>query len=234
MQSSTYIDRRQQLKVHFDRTAYQTWQQLISDAPVSRIRQATQQSRQSMIDLLLGWLPANLSGKRLLDAGCGTGALCLEAARRGAVVVGIDLSPSVIELAKARTPVELSNQISYQVGDMLTADANAFDYVVALDSLIHYEPKDIVNAISLLQNNTRNQDGRVLFTFAPKSPTQTLLSRVGKLLSTTERSPAVKPVTEKLLRLLIDKQLHNRTRILNTQRVSSIYYQSQGVELTRH
>jgi magnesium-protoporphyrin O-methyltransferase len=44
---------------------------------------------------LLDWLPPDLHGARLLDAGCGTGALAIEAARRGADVVAIDLSPTL-------------------------------------------------------------------------------------------------------------------------------------------
>jgi magnesium-protoporphyrin O-methyltransferase len=37
--------------------------------------------RDEMRNLLLSWLPDDLSGKRLLDAGCGTGAFAVEAAR---------------------------------------------------------------------------------------------------------------------------------------------------------
>ena len=53
---------------------------------------------------LLAWLPADLRGRRLLDAGCGTGALALEAARRGAEVVAVDLSPTLVELAEDASP----------------------------------------------------------------------------------------------------------------------------------
>ena len=42
---------------------------------------------------LLDWLPADLTGRRILDAGCGTGALAIEAARRGAHVVAVHQSP---------------------------------------------------------------------------------------------------------------------------------------------
>ena len=55
--------------------------------------------RDRMRATLLGWLPADLRDARLLDAGCGTGALAVEAARRGADVVAIDLSPTLVELA---------------------------------------------------------------------------------------------------------------------------------------
>ena len=40
----------------------------------------------------------------MLDAGCGTGALAIEAARRGAEVLAIDLSPTLVDLARERAP----------------------------------------------------------------------------------------------------------------------------------
>ncbi len=84
MTSSTYATRRAQLETYFDRTAVEAWARLTSDAPVSRIRATVRAGRDAMRAELLSWLPADLSGRRLLDAGCGTGALALEAARRGA------------------------------------------------------------------------------------------------------------------------------------------------------
>ena len=138
MNSSTYLNQRRKLKIYFDRTAARAWEQLTSDAPVSRIRQSVRAGRDSMRSMLLDWLPEDLSGKRVLDAGCGTGALSIAAAQRGASVVGIDLSPSLIELARSRMPEALSGQVEFRSGDMLSAEPESFDYVVAMDSLIHY------------------------------------------------------------------------------------------------
>jgi magnesium-protoporphyrin O-methyltransferase len=53
---------------------------------------------------LLDWLPQDLHGLRILDAGCGTGALAMEAAHRGASVVAIDLSPRWWKWPCARRP----------------------------------------------------------------------------------------------------------------------------------
>ncbi|MFQ5679037.1 MAG: corrinoid protein-associated methyltransferase CpaM [Gemmatimonadota bacterium] len=41
-------------------------------------------------------------GQRVLDIGCGTGALALRAARRGARVKGIDRNPEMLEIARER------------------------------------------------------------------------------------------------------------------------------------
>jgi cyclopropane fatty-acyl-phospholipid synthase-like methyltransferase len=40
-------------------------------------------------------------GQRVLDLGCGTGALALRAARRGARVKAIDISPEMLEMARS-------------------------------------------------------------------------------------------------------------------------------------
>ena len=65
-------------------------------------------------------LPADLTGRRLLDAGCGTGALAVEAARRGADVVAVDVSPTLVQLARERLPRDLgAGSIDFRVGDML-------------------------------------------------------------------------------------------------------------------
>lgn len=42
------------------------------------------------------------AGQRVLDIGCGTGALSLRAARQGAAVKGIDINVEMLEIAKAR------------------------------------------------------------------------------------------------------------------------------------
>ncbi|NCY23786.1 MAG: magnesium protoporphyrin IX methyltransferase, partial [Alphaproteobacteria bacterium] len=79
---SSYAKRRGELEHYFDRTAADTWARLTSEAPVSGVRAKVRAGRNAMRDTLLSWLPEDLHGRRILDAGCGTGALALEAARR--------------------------------------------------------------------------------------------------------------------------------------------------------
>ena len=163
MATATYDQFRGDLETYFDRTASKAWEQLTSDAPVSGIRATVRAGRTQMRDTLLSWLPADMTGLRLLDAGCGTGALAVEAAKRGADVVAIDVAGSLVQIARERAPEGLN--IDWRVGDMLDPALGRFDHVVAMDSLIHYRAFDIVSVVQALADRT---SGSIAFTFAPK------------------------------------------------------------------
>ncbi|MGA9599719.1 MAG: magnesium protoporphyrin IX methyltransferase, partial [Methylocystis sp.] len=77
MTTPTYIARRGELEAYFDRTASETWKRLTSDLPVGRVRATVRAGREEMRRTLLSRLPEDLRGARLLDAGCGTGALAM-------------------------------------------------------------------------------------------------------------------------------------------------------------
>jgi demethylmenaquinone methyltransferase/2-methoxy-6-polyprenyl-1,4-benzoquinol methylase len=58
-------------------------------------------------------------GQRVLDLACGTGDLALEAAARGARVVGLDITPRMIELSRAAASrVPSGIRVAWLVGDM--------------------------------------------------------------------------------------------------------------------
>ncbi len=151
MPTLTYAARRSELLQYFDRTAVDAWRRLTSDVPVNSIRATVRAGRDEMRRTLLGWLPQDLHGVRILDAGCGTGALSVEAAKRGANVVAVDLSPTLVDLAQERLPQSLgSGTIDFHVADMLDPGLGSFDYVVAMDSLIHYRPQDTGRVLEAL------------------------------------------------------------------------------------
>lgn len=232
MQTETYIDRREKLRQYFDRTAMKTWEQLTSDAPVSRIRQTVRAGRDEMRGTLLSWLPDDLTGKRILDAGCGTGALSVEAARRGAEVVGVDISPSLIEIARKRLPGELTSQVEFLAGDMLATEGERFDGIVAMDSLIHYDADDLVQAIAVLQLRLRDTQSQLLFTFAPGTPLLVAMRNVGRLFPRGDRSPFIEPIAEaKLRRLLSQDSQTSALSIQQSRRVNASFYKSQAMEL---
>jgi ubiquinone/menaquinone biosynthesis C-methylase UbiE len=71
------------------------------------------------------------AGARVLDVGCGTGAL-LDAVRP-AYGVGVDLSPAMVALARGRFP-----RLQFRVGDAEALEpGEAFDWVMMVDLLEH-------------------------------------------------------------------------------------------------
>ena len=223
-----YDQRRGEIAHYFDRTAAQAWARLTSDAPVGRIRATVRAGRDRMRTTLLSWLPADLRGLRLLDAGCGTGALAVEAARRGADVLAVDLSPTLVDLARERLPQDLGEgRIEFRAGDLLDPGLGHFDHVVAMDSLIHYELPDAVRVLQALTARTR---GSLLFTFAPRTPALAAMHAVGRMFPRGDRSPALQPMAETRLRAMLathTPQWHP----VRTQRVASGFYTSQALEL---
>jgi magnesium-protoporphyrin O-methyltransferase len=232
MPTLTYLQRRGQLQTYFDRTAVQAWSRLTSDAPVSRIRATVRAGRERMRATLLSWLPADLRGARLLDAGCGTGALAVEAARRGAQVVAIDLSPTLVQLAGERMPRDLNGgRIELRVGDMLDPALGRFDHVVAMDSLIHYPAHDTVRVLAGFAARTRVS---MLVTFAPRTPALAVMHAVGRLFPRGNRAPAIEPVSEPALhRLLAIEPALADWQPGRSQRIASGFYTSQALELER-
>ena len=130
MHNLSYCQRRGELRTYFDKTASDAWDKLTSDAPVSRIRATVRAGRDQMRATMLDWLPADLTGARILDAGCGTGSFSIELAKRGADVIAIDIAESLVGLADQRSRQLLEEhaqnggkhgQIEFKVGDNVPA-----------------------------------------------------------------------------------------------------------------
>ena len=222
--SASYDAYRGRLETYFDRTAFDAWAKLTSDAPVSGIRATVRAGRDEMRARLLDWLPADLTGKRILDAGCGTGALAVEAAKRGASVVAVDVSAQLVGLARERLPSDLD--IDFRAGDML-GDHGEFDHVVAMDSLIHYRFADIVAAATRLQSRTRTS---MLFTVAPRTPLLLAMQAAGKLFPSSDRSPAIIPASPP--RLMRDLS-HFGWAAGRDAGTSTAFYKSHAIEMVR-
>jgi magnesium-protoporphyrin O-methyltransferase len=179
---------------------------------------------------LLSWLPQDMRGATLLDAGCGTGALSVAAARRGADVMAVDLSPTLLDLARERLPADLGQgRVRFHAGDMRDAGDGRYTHAVAMDSFIHYPAPEILRLIEAMAART---DRSVLFTFAPKTALLTAMHAVGKLFPRGDRSPAIEPVSEATLRRLIASSAALAGwRIGRTHRVSTGFYISQAMEI---
>jgi magnesium-protoporphyrin O-methyltransferase len=240
-----YAERRGQIEHYFDRTAAQAWARLTSDAPVSGIRATVRAGREAMRAMIVSWLgtePATadmarspaygqrLIGRTLLDAGCGTGLLSFDAARLGARVTAIDLSPTLVGLASQRLPADLGpGSVAFRSGDMLDPGLGHFDHLVAMDSLIHYAPEQAAAALSALAPRVRSS---MVFTFAPSNLLLQTMMMVGKWFPRADRSPAIVPVRfDRLCRLLRDSEALAGWTIGRRQRVSRGFYTSEAVEL---
>lgn len=88
---------------------------------------------------LVEWLCRSGPRRRtsVLDAGCGTGRVAAELARRGLDAVGVDLDPAMLERARARAP-----ELEWVLGDLAEVDVGRpFDVVVmAGNVMIFLEP----------------------------------------------------------------------------------------------
>lgn len=230
MTQTTYAKRRGELETYFDRTASDAWAKLTSDAPVSRIRATVRAGRDEIRNTLLSWLPDDLHGARVLDAGCGPGQLSLELAKRGADVLGVDLSPTLLDLARERIDRDnLPGSVTFQAGDMLDPEHGRFDYIVAMDSLIHYRARDMAASLAQLSRRTNNS---IVFTFAPRTLMLSVMHGAGQLFPRSDKAPAIEPVAEGLLRKRISEEpALSGWAPARTQKVSSGFYISQAMEL---
>ncbi|MEM7074668.1 MAG: magnesium protoporphyrin IX methyltransferase [Pseudomonadota bacterium] len=222
----SYDRTRARVETYFDKTASQTWARLTSDAPVSRIRQTVREGRDEMRALLLSRLPRDLRGTHVLDAGCGAGQMTVELALRGASVTAVDVSPSLVEIARDRMPRHLLGQVRFCVGDMLEPTLGRFDHVIAMDSLIYYNETDIAAAIRTLA--ARTQD-RIVFTIAPRTRALMMMWYLGKLFPRSDRSPQMIPHAPAELALAYG-QAGGPGALYSLERVTSGFYISAAME----
>jgi SAM-dependent methyltransferase len=67
-----------------------------------------------------------LGPRSVLDAGCGTGRVGAELARRGIEVVGVDLDPGMLAAARATAP-----DVDWRLGDLATVELDrSFDVIL--------------------------------------------------------------------------------------------------------
>ena len=169
---------------------HEAWARLTSDAPVSGIRATVRAGRDRMRATLLSWLPADLHGRRILDAGCGTGALVRGSRRRGAEVVAIDLSATLVNFARERLPrADLRHRLPRRRHDRPGARPLR---PRRRHGFAHPLPRpDMARVVAGL---AAPAPGSVLFTFAPRTPLLTVMHTAGKLFPRSDRAPAIEPV----------------------------------------
>jgi SAM-dependent methyltransferase len=90
-------------------------------------------------------------GQRILDVATGSGNVALRAARAGAEVIGLDLTPALLDKAQQRAD-DWGVQVDWQIGDAeaLPYDDNMFDRVLSALGVI-FAPRHAVAAHELVR-----------------------------------------------------------------------------------
>jgi 2-polyprenyl-6-hydroxyphenyl methylase / 3-demethylubiquinone-9 3-methyltransferase len=122
--------------------------------------------------LRLDWIQSHvpLSGKRVLDVGCGGGILADAMARKGAQVLGIDLASKALKVAQlhaleAGTPGVEYREVSVEA--LAAEQPGAFDVVTCMEMLEHVpDPGSVVRACSQLVK----PGGWVIFSTINRNP----------------------------------------------------------------
>ena len=130
--------------------------------------------------LRLDWIDAviGLSGKRVLDVGCGGGLLSEGMAVRGAEVTGIDLSEKPLGVARLHL-LESGQKVDYRkisAEQMAAEMPGAFDAVTCLEMLEHVpDPASIVASCARLVK----PGGQVFFSTINRNPKAYLFVVIG-------------------------------------------------------
>lgn len=116
----------------------------ISNSPLSSLPDAYQRWRESELGRITDHIEEELilrligpvSGKRVLDVGCGDGVLSVRLAQAGADVTGLDNEPRMLAAARCRAN-EAGLKVAFVKGDAqsLPFADSAFDIVVAVTVL---------------------------------------------------------------------------------------------------
>lgn len=121
---------------------------------------------------------AQLSGKQVLDVGCGGGILSESMAQRGAQVTGIDLAEKSLQVAQLHA-LEANVQLDYRcvaVEALAQEKPQTFDVVTCMEMLEHVpDPASVVRACAALVK----PGGHVFFSTLNRNAKAYLMAVVG-------------------------------------------------------
>lgn len=136
-------------------------------------------------------------GMDVLDLGCGDGTTALPAARRGALVLGVDIASNLVAAGNARAAAEGLDNLRFEQGDASRLDALAddrFDLVVSVFGAM-FAPRPMDTAREMVR--VTRPGGRIMMgNWIPGDPT--LVARVLQICAAYTPPPPdgfVSPVT---------------------------------------
>ena len=100
--------------------------------------------RRKAMDLIPGLV--RLDGARIVDVGCGDGALVRALAKRGAHVTGVEVQDPALDKARGATPVA-DEQYLKGAGEALPLPDGCADVVIFMNSLHHVPQADMGKAL---------------------------------------------------------------------------------------
>jgi magnesium-protoporphyrin O-methyltransferase len=109
---------------------------------------------------------------------------------------------------------------------MLDPGLGSFDFVVAMDSLIHYRADHIAQALAGLSRRTA---AAIVFTVAPHTPLLAAMHLAGKMFPRGDRSPAIVPQDTAALARKVALACGHGVEAVG--RVATGFYISQALEL---
>ncbi|HTN67711.1 MAG TPA: bifunctional 2-polyprenyl-6-hydroxyphenol methylase/3-demethylubiquinol 3-O-methyltransferase UbiG [Burkholderiaceae bacterium] len=130
--------------------------------------------------LRLGWIHAQspVTGKAVLDVGCGGGILAESMARQGAKVKGIDLSDKALKVAELHG-LESGIDVDYEsiaAEELAVREPAGYDIVTCMEMLEHVpDPAAVVQACATLVK----PGGRVFFSTLNRNPKSYLFAVIG-------------------------------------------------------
>lgn len=175
---TTTTDDKTIVREYFNSTGFDRWRRIYGEGEVNKVQLDIRKGHQQTIDTVIGWLrdDGDTAGRRICDAGCGTGSLSIPLAEMGARVYASDISEKMVGEARERATALNGQAPIFEVKD-LESISGSYDTVICLDVLIHY-PQD--KAADMIQHLSSLAESRLILSFAPKTLAYSLLKKIGE------------------------------------------------------